>query len=106
MQKRAHFVGIKEALVNQYMTKTKDKKFTDEIFYFKSLIKKHKNLISKHQLDCALLWLDLKNLYFEGQFMKVLKLFSFCFLHYPIYSFLRFFLGMRNVTKNIYFQIS
>ena len=99
----AHFVGINKVLVKQFMTKTNDKKFKNEIFYFKQLIKKHKKLITKKQFNFANKWLDLKYLYFQGKFLKLIKLIIYCFLKYPKYSFFRFYLGLRNFSKNIYF---
>ena len=99
----SHFVGIKKALVNQYMTKTKDKNFEIEIFYFKAILKKHNKLLTKKQFDFANNWLDLKNLYFQSKFKELMVLLIYCFVAYPKYSFFRFYLGLRNLTKNMYY---
>ena len=64
------------------MTKTRDKNFEIEIFYFKEILKKHNKLLTKKQFNFANNWLELKNLYFQSKFKKLIVLLIYCFMTY------------------------
>lgn len=98
-----HFVGISDILVKQNMTKTLDKNFAEEIYFFKKVIVKHAKLIKKFELNFALDWLNMKSFYFERRVLKLFFLLISIFLKYPINSTLRLFLSLRNTFKNLYF---
>ena len=101
--KGAHFVGIKKTLVIQYMTKTEEKNYEDELKFFKMIIKKHKELITNKQYEFALKWINIKNIAYKNNLLDFIFNLIFIIFKYPMLSFNRLFLSFRNLTRNLYF---
>ena len=99
----AHFVGTKNVLVLQNMTNYQEKNIELEIFYFKSLLEKHKYLISNKEYEFSSRWLELKILFFNSNIIKIISYLFISFIRFPCLSFIRLTLSIRNTLKNIYF---
>lgn len=65
-----HFVGIKEPLVNQKMTKTNDKSVSDEHVNMLYIIEKHRSFIeSAGEYEFTKNWLNLKSHYLKREYL-------------------------------------
>ena len=98
-----HFVGTKKVLVLQNMTNYEEKNMEIEIFYFKSLLKKHKHLMTNKEYEFSFKWLDLKILFFRKKFLKIIFFLLKSFINFPYLTFIRLTLSFRNIIRNIYF---
>ena len=101
--KGTHFVGIKKTLVIQYMTKTEEKNYEDELKFFKMVIKKHKELMTNKQYKFALKWIYIKYIAYKNNLLDFILNLIFIIFKYPILSINRLFLSFRNLIRNLYF---
>ena len=85
--KGAHFVGIKNPLVEQTMTKTSEKSLKDEYYYWRIIYAKHREIINKEgSYTFCLSWLSIKQSWLEGhKLLFLIKLVWTC-LRFPISS--------------------
>ena len=104
--KGAHFVGIKEPLVSQNMTKTSDKNLDIEFRYTNQLLKKHKNFIDEYSsYSFCLSWLKIKYLFHKRNFFAFILSSIRLIIQYPRKSLNRFFLSLRSIKLNIDFAL-
>ena len=101
--KGTHFVGIKKSLVIQYMTKTEEKNYEDELKFFKMIIKKHKELMTNKQYEFALKWTYIKYIAYKNNLLDFILNLIFIIFKYPMLSINRLFLSFRNLIRNLYF---
>lgn len=99
----AHFIGTKKVLVLQNMTNYNEKNIEIEIFYFKSLLEKHKHLMTNKEYEFSFKWLNLKILVFRSKIFKIIFFLVKSFINFPYLTFIRLTLSFRNIIRNIYF---
>ncbi len=99
----AHFIGTKKVLVLQNMTNYDEKNIEIEIFYFKSLLEKHKHLMTNKEYEFSFKWLNLKILVFRSKIFKIIFFLVKSFINFPYLTFIRLTLSFRNIIRNIYF---
>ena len=102
--KGAHFVGISKILVIQNMTNNGNKNFYDETFYFKKVIEKYKNIMSKKEFNFVYNWMKLKLLFFQNKILEIIFLLVMIFIRFPFLTLMRLLLSIRNIIKNFYFS--
>lgn len=100
-KKGGHFIGIREPLVTQYMTKTSEKSLCTELGYMLLVIEKHKDIFtsSAHYEFCRE-WLVAKNLWLSNDRVKfVVKLIKLLITH-PIFLSRRLCFSLPNIGLN------
>lgn len=98
----AHFVGIKEPLVEQTMTLTSDKNLNDEKRFTLRLIDKHGGIVEHFSsLVFCRQWIEAKFDFLQGQRLKFVQKMLGLALVYPKYTAQRLIWAMPNVGFNM-----
>ena len=96
-----HFVGLREPLVNQFMTKTSDKSLQDEMHYMLKLIDKHKDIIGdRRRYHFCRNWIKLKYVWLLNEKPKIILLMIKLILTHPKMVIYRVLSAMSNISLN------
>lgn len=97
----AYFVGVKEPLVQQYMTLTLDKGFEKEELFWCYIFDKYVDeFFSKSEYDFCKKWMAIKFIYLSGKRVQFLMQFVWLFLHHPLYTMRRFVWALPSYQAN------
>lgn len=97
----AHFIGINEPLVTQYMTLTSDKALETEQENLIYILNKHKQYISsKTSYDFCISWTKLKYIYLKNTKLKFILKLIHIFLNHPILTTQRLLWALPNISLN------
>ena len=101
----AHFLGVKEALVDQYMTMNSKKSIEIEYLYNSKLLDKHKNIFKKQShYNFAKSWILIRHLILNNKIKKATLKSLQCFYLYPFLFIRRLYLMYPNRKINIEFS--
>ncbi len=104
--KGAHFVGIRNPLVLQRMTKTADKSIDIEFKYANLLLKKHKDFIDKNgNYKFCIYWQKIKYSFYKRDIKKIINIFSFLIINYPRKTLIRLFQSLKSLQINMDFLL-
>jgi glycosyltransferase involved in cell wall biosynthesis len=96
-----HFVGIKEPLVNQFLTKSDDKSIDIEERSTLNVLKKYRNFIgSRSNYNFVVFWIKMKFLFYKKDYFLFLINFIILLIKHPIYFMKRLFFSLPNIIKN------
>jgi hypothetical protein len=96
-----HFIGIKEALVEQTMTKSSDKSVDIDFKYTFLLLKKHKTFIKKYgNYNFCFQWLNVKYLFSKRMNFRAIANLTLLLFKYPKETIIRFTLSLQNFQTN------
>ena len=99
--KGCHFVGIKEPLVSQKMTKTSDKSITDEHKNMMYIIEKHRSFIEDAgEYEFTKNWLDLKSHYLKRDYLIFCQILMKQIFTHPLKTYKRISSALPNVNLN------
>ncbi len=98
----AHFIGIKEPLVLQRMTKTFEKNLNIEFKYANMILKKHKIFIKKNgNYEFCLCWQRIKYIFYRRELYKFSILLFILIIKYPKETSIRFLQSLRTIKINL-----
>ena len=104
--KGAHFVGIRNPLVLQRMTKTADKSIDIEFKYANLLLKKHKDFIERNgNYKFCIYWQKIKYSFYKRELKKIMTIFFFLIINYPRKTLIRLFQSLKSIQINMDFLL-
>lgn len=96
-----HFLGIKDPLVVQTMTKTYEKSLREEFRNISLLIEKHKNVFDNNKIyRFTRTWLGIKQKWLEKKRITFIFSLALLAIHHPIMTYKRFIAALPNVRSN------
>ena len=98
---RCHFIGIKEPLVCQYLTKSEDKNIEIEEESTLNCLKKHKDYIHKNSnYSFVICWIKIKFMFYKKDYFLLTLYLIMLIIKYPIYTMKRLISSFPNLKKN------